>query len=763
MFSRWRVRVVCWCVGTVMVGAAGALSAQTITGTVRSSARPLAGVTVRLLELERIVRTGSSGRFTFTNVSKGTYRVFAAAPGFASVTDTVQVSREMTTLDIVLHESPTRLEDVVISAAPVAGLSSEQYQSTATKTRADNLASPGTSFAEKISDLPGVAMRGNGSAPNRPILRGLGDNEVLVLEDGLRMGDLATFDPAHATPIDALSIAQVDIVRGPATILYGPSTIGGIVNVITDVVPDVSDRRLSGSLVAEGNTGADQTSGYFNNVFSNGHQAFKVSVGGVHGSDIRIPSRTYVDPGSGAEFALDRMPQTFDHSWEAGAGYAYQAQFGTIGIGGKHFQTNYGIPGDPPNPDFETIPPTTSRIQQGRNTLELRSLFNVGSKVLDQLRVNAAYNYYTQSEFPTTQDETGVSDPQANHFRKQATNAVVQFLQQPLGRLHGTLGLWSNIENLNIAGDQPLGPNSTTVGLAGYAFEELVLTPSTRLQAGLRYDYNKIQTHPFTGSTDSAFQTLNTSRLSNAVTASVGAVQRFDAHLTGSFSAARSFRAPTVQELFANGLDAASGTYSVGTASLRPETGYGVDASLRGTYAKAAFEVSPFVNYIHDYIYGFLRGDTIEDFPVRQFAPTNARLYGFEASVTVQPLQTLALRAQADYVNAQDTRLDQPLPFTPPLRGLLRATYERQRVMGLIEERMAARQTRLGDGDTPTPGYAITNVGVGLRIVDGALVHVIRLSCDNLFDQVYRDNLSVVKDFIPQPGRAIRLGYEMSY
>jgi iron complex outermembrane receptor protein len=188
-----------------------------------------------------------------------------------------------------------------------------------------------------------------------------------------------------------------------------------------------------------------------------------------------------------------------------------------------------------------------------------------------------------------------------------------------------------------------------------------------------------------------------------------------------------------------------------------------VDASLRGTYGQVAFEVSPFVNYIHDYIYGFLRGDTILDFPVRQFAPTNARLFGFETGVTVQPLQALALRAQADYVNAQDTRLSQPLPFIPPLRGLLRATYQKQRFMGLIEERMAARQTRLGDGDTPTPGYAITNVGVGVRIAGGGLVHDFRLSCDNLFDQVYRDNLSVVKDFIPQPGRAVRLGYEMSY
>ena len=754
MSSSWRLRGTCGFLAALLFASTGSLRAQTITGTVSSSSRPVAGVTVRLLELERIVRTGSGGRFTFTDVPKGTYRVFAAAQGFASVTDTVQVNGEMATVSIELRASPTRLEDVVVSAAPEPGLVTEQFQSTATKTRADILASPGTSFAEKISDLPGVAMRGNGSAPNRPILRGLGDNEVLVLEDGLRMGDLATFDPAHATPIDALSIAQVDVVRGPATILYGPSTIGGVVNVITNVVPEVSDRRVSGTLVAEGNSGADQTSGYFDNVFSGEHQAFKVSAGGVHGSNIRIPSRTYIDPGSGAEFDLDRAPQTFDRSWEAGAGYAYQGSFGTIGLGGKHFETNYGIPGDPPNPDFETVPPTTSRIQQGRNTLELRSLLNVGSRVLDQVRVSASYNYYLQSEFPTAQDETGVSDPQANHFRKQTTNAVVQFQQQPWGRLRGTLGLWSNIENLEIKGDQPLGPNSVTVGLAGYAFEELVLSPSARLQAGLRYDYNKIQTHPYGNSTDSVFQTLDTSRLSNAVTASLGAVQRFDAHLTGSISAARSFRAPTVQELFANGLDAASGTYSVGTSTLHPETGYGVDASLRGTYVHAAFELSPFVNYIHDYIYGFLRGDTIEDFPVRQFAPTNARLFGFEAAVTVQPLETIALRAQADYVNAQDTRLDQPLPFTPPLRGLLRATYQNQRFEGLIEERMAARQSRLGDGDTPTPGYGITNIGVGVRFADGGLVHTIRLSCDNLFDQVYRDNLSVVKDFIPQPGRA---------
>ena len=135
--------------------------------------------------------------------------------------------------------------------------------------------------------------------------------------------------------------------------------------------------------------------------------------------------------------------------------------------------------------------------------------------------------------------------------------------------------MWTDIENLTIEGDQPLGPNSVTTGVAGYAYEEYFAAPSTRLQAGLRYDYNKIQTNPFAASTDPVFQTLDESRTSNAFTASFGMVQRLAPEVSFSFSVARSFRAPTVQELFANGLDAASGTFSVGYVHARAGTWLG--------------------------------------------------------------------------------------------------------------------------------------------------------------------------------------------
>ena len=228
-------------------------------------------------------------------------------------------------------------------------------------------------------------------------------------------------------------------------------------------------------------------------------------------------------------------------------------------------------------------------------------------------------------------------------------------------------------------------------------------------------------------------------------------------------SFARSFRAPTVQELFANGLDAPSGTFTIGTPGLGPETGLGTDVSFKGNFANASFELSPYVNSIRNYIYGFLRGDTIQGFSVRQFGATNARLFGFDASVTVQPAQYFALKAGADYVNAEDTRQHVPLPFTPPLRGLLRATYQDRTYMGLVETRVAASQPRLGEGDTPTPGYTVVNLGVGMRFARQRVVNNISIHCDNVLNRVYRDNLSVIKDFIPQPGRGFRLNYQATY
>jgi iron complex outermembrane receptor protein len=201
----------------------------------------------------------------------------------------------------------------------------------------------------------------------------------------------------------------------------------------------------------------------------------------------------------------------------------------------------------------------------------------------------------------------------------------------------------------------------------------------------------------------------------------------------------------------------------IGSSDLGPETGFGVDVTLRGNFSRGSVEVSPYANFIKDYIYGFLSGDTLDALPVQHFTSTDARLMGFEASATYQVAQNVVLRASGDYVNSEDTKNNVPLPFTPPLRGLVRATYRNPRYSGMAEVRMAASQTRLGDGDTPTAAWAIVNLGAGVRLTQEGLVHSFGLSLDNLLNTVYRDHLSVIKDFLPQPGFGLRLNYELQF
>jgi iron complex outermembrane receptor protein len=462
---------------------------------------------------------------------------------------------------------------------------------------------------------------------------------------------------------------------------------------------------------------------------------------------------------------LDRLPQSFNHSDEAGIGYSYQGDFGMIGIGGKYYEMNYGIPGTPPNDNWASLndPAATSRIFQIKKSVEMRSLFSVDGSKVKQLKFNANFVDYNHSEFPTAQDSSGVYDFLATHFHKQEFNATLQLQHQQFGKFQGVLGFWTNVEDLSLDGDDPLGPNSFTTGIAAYWFEEYLASEMTRFQAGARFDFNRIHTNPDPASVSPAFRTLDEARNSNAVTASLGAIHKLTGELSMSLNLARSFRAPTVQELFADGLDAPSGTYTIGNGDLNPETGFGIDASLKGNFTKVVFELSPYGNYINDYVYGFLTGQDSLSFPIRQFGATDARLAGFEASTMVQLAQTLALKASVDYVEAEDTKNNVPLPFTPPLRGLLRMSYQDHQYSGMLEWRLAASQTRLGDGDTPTEGYGVVNIGAGIRFAQQGLIHSVSVHCDNLFNQVYRDNLSVIKDFIPQPARGVRLNYDLLF
>lgn len=752
---------------------ADAADGGSIHGTITGGGNPIVGATVRLLEFDRITRTDGKGEFLFSNIPNGTYNVFVRVIGYSSATNMIQVTDHTTETSFQLHESAIEEEEIVVSASPYARPADEQYQSAESKSMLDLHASPGSSFAEEIEDIPGVSVRWNGSAPARPMMRGLTDNDVLVLENGLRVGDISTFDPAHAVPIEPEAVEQIDVVRGPASVMFGPNAVGGVVNVITDLIPSASSNAVSGRASVMGNTVSDLYSGYFTTTVSDGSSAFKFSAGGLHSQDIRIPDGFYTDPGTSQGYQLDHVPQSFDRTSEESAGYSYSGTFGMIGIGGKHYQMNYGIPGDPI--DMVYMNPTFSRIEMEKYSVELRGLFEVGGPLVNQIKLNANTVDYTHSEHPTAPDVDSSGNPigtfsefEQNNFHQNNYNATVQFLLQPMGNWRGTVGIWTNFDNLTIGGLQPLGPNTLTTDIAGYLYEEYTASENTRFQGAIRYDYDKIQTNPDLGSLTPRFQTLDTSRLASAVTGSVGIIQKLTNELTGSLSIARSFRAPTQQELFGYGPDDASASFILGDASLVPETGLEFDLSIKGQYSGFSFEVSPYLNLISNYLYSYFPGgtDTTQqpNYPYRQYAQTDARLYGIDFTASAQLMDHWAVTVSGSYVNAEAVRDSvTPLPFIPPLKGLLRLNYQDNTYSGMIEWRVAAAQNNLGIGDTPTAGYGIINLGAGVRLPQGGVVHNISVHCDNVLNQVYRDNLSVIKDFIPQPARGFRLNYDLIF
>ena len=750
------------------------VSAGSIHGTVASDNGPITGAIVRLLELDRETHSGANGEYRFDEVPAGKYHVFVRSLGYASMTKEVEVTASDVELSFSLTASAIPGEEVTVSASPYARPTSEEYQAVASKSQVEAHESPGSSFAEEIEDVPGVSVRYNGSAPARPILRGLTDNDVLILENGLRTGDISTFDPAHGVPIEPESIEEIDVVRGPASVMFGPNAVGGLVNVITSIIPTASTQKVSGRAGIMGNSVNDLYSGYFNTTLSDGASSFSVSAGGLHSQNIKIPEGTYTDPSivgpdgkpAPQTFQLDRMPQSFDHTSEEGIGYSYTGNFGMVGVGAKHYMMNYGIPGDPWDSTY--MNPTISRIQMEKYTVELRGLFDVGGSFIDQIRLNGNITDYVHSEHPDTPATYFPSETEQNNFHQNGYNATIQFVEQKMGDWNGTLGIWTNFDNLNIGGQEPLGPNSLTSDIAGYAYEEYAASENTRIQGALRYDYNNISTFAAPNSTNPDFVNFNQSRNESAVTGSLGIVQTLSHELTGSFSIGRSFRAPTVQELWGKGPDDASMSSILGDSTLVPETGIEFDASLKGTYHDFRFEVSPFFNLIHNYLYSYFTGitDTINtpSYEYRQFAQANAELWGFEASASYQLAERWALTANASYVNASIINdSTSPLPFIPPLKGVLRLDYVDPTYGGLVEWRLTAPQYRLGPGDDSVKGYGVVNIGFGVHISSGNAVHYISIHCDNALNQSYRDNLSVIHDFLPQPARGFRLVYDVIF
>ena len=727
--------------------AAAAPAGPPIRGIVVDTAgQPLANVQVVATELQRVVVTDGSGAFALVGAPIGTVHLSFVAVGYAPHHEVIAVTATASVVEmrVVMRRTALRLAGVTITASPTGTDPLSVTQSTIQLSGKELQRQLGATVAQTLSSEPGVAMRFNGPMANVPVVRGLTGERILTLQDGERVADLASAAADHAFVADPNSAERIEVIRGPASLLYGNSAIGGVVNVISGDIPTSVPSRIGGFVNAQSETVTPGGVGSVGlNVPLGQHFA-----GTLRGT-LRDQSSYRIGKHGGAQ------PNTDARSWNGTAGLGYVGTALSAGVVYRQSDFNYGIPFEGDNEQI--------RIDGVRRGLQGRAGYSTGLQALSYLRLEGTAQWYSHKEIAAADGAVGT------RFDLTAQTLSLTGKTQ-LGRVSGSVGAQAFLRQYEPIGDEAFTPAANNRNFAAFVYQEVPLVSgraesrTPRLQFGGRFDTFTLDAK---AGTDERFRQAR-SRTFNNASGSVGLSVPFAEHFTISGSAARAFRAPTVEELYADGLHVAVGTYDIGNASLRPETSLGLDGVLRAQGRSGFLQLSAYRNQINDYILPRVTGTIVTNngvVPLVNIEQRDAVLTGFEFSGEAVVARRFVVGALADAVRGKGPD-GTNLPFIPAARvgGSLRYDTGTWSIGG--ESRYIFDQTRVSADnarDVPTDSYSLVNLNASWTVPSRRTVQTITLRVDNLLDARFADATSRIKAYTFNPGRNVSLVYRLGF
>lgn len=731
----------------VPLGVVGGMEQDTILirGQVLDAAtgQPLAGAQVRIVELNRGDVTHEDGQFNFTRLAGGKYTLVVERLGYRRVTRTIEVgARDSVYLRIPLSFSALELPGLMVSTR---GRQSNDQSRAATVLSGQELARKlDATIAATLDGQPGVTMSSSGPATARPIIRGLGGDRILILEDGDRVGDLSASAPDHAVAVEAVTATQIEVVRGPAALLFGSNALGGVVNVIREEIPTTPAGRLHGGFNLQGQSVNRGISGGGYITGGTGPFAVRLEGSARTAGDLRTPAGV--------------LENTESHTYSLSAGGSLVGERGYAGISYRFYDSGYGVPGHHhghdhgPDDDHDHDHDHDGvSIEMRRHTIRLGALRRPESERITSIEANGAFNHYEHQELE------GAGEIGTEYRLLSGTAGVVArtgALGPFSGGAIGVQGQWRDLE----VGGELVAPPTSEYTLAGFVMQELDLSP-IRLEFGARYDWHRVSPRA------SDFPGDAPERSFGAVSASAAALYDFGGGIGLGVNVARAFRTPDATELYSQGPHLATYSVEIGNPDLEAETGLGTDIFLRITRDRVKSEFALFRNAIDNYIFPRRTGETDADtgLPVYRFAGERAVLMGFEGRTEWSVTDRLVLDGTISQVRGTLTKTDEPIPFIPPRTGRLAARYEAPGYFLGVGAKLAARQDRVGEFEDPTAGYTVFDATAGVRWVARGRVHSVTLRADNIADTEYRDHLSRIKDIMPQPGRSVSLLYRLNF
>ncbi len=659
-------------------------------------------------------------------------------------------------------------EDIVVSSTPLGGDLFEQTQSITILTGEELELRLEPSLGETLNREPGVSSTYFGPGASRPVIRGLGDDRIRVLQNGVGTIDVSNVSPDHAVSAEPLTIKTIDVVRGPASLLYGPNTVGGVVNVIDNRIPtEALARPVTGKIDGRVSSADEGRS-------SAGLFEFQLGPIVVHldgfirrAEDLAIPGfarserlRRAEPLPPGESEARDELPNSFTESEGGAAGASYIWKSGYVGLAYSGIDSLYGTVAEPD---------VTISLEQRR--WDVRGAFNQPLPLLKAINYKWSRSDYVHTELEGSEIGTV--------FAIDGHEARVELLHENLGNFEGAIGYQGQQTNFSALGEEAFLPPVETNANAVFLFEEFTAEP-VRLQAGARYDRQSNQT-----ASDPTFGP-GASRDFNAFSASAGILYAPLEPYVIAFSAAYTQRPPTYVELFANGPHLATDSFEIGDRDLQSEDSIAFDLSFRKKTGRVTGSLNFFFNRFSDFISAQPTGDFVEDLPVFAYRAVDADFAGGELALSwhllephaeeqasdnksVAPklahsLHELHLDAKADYVYAQDRAAGRSLPRIPPFRASAALVYGwNDRFGARIEGQYVHEQDRTAAFELPTDGYFLLDAALTGRARIGLVDFDVYLKGTNLTNEEARLHTSFLKDIAPLAGRGGLLGLRVSF
>ncbi|HUP49937.1 MAG TPA: TonB-dependent receptor [Thermoanaerobaculia bacterium] len=731
--------------------AAFAQSTGSITGTVyNSQAVVVTDATVTLVELRRSVRVGDDGTFAFTNLRPGHYHVRAESPREGSATGDIEVGAgETRTLEIVVDRA-VHAEQIVVTASPDTRVASEVYQPVNVLGQEEIARRLQPTLGETLKQEPGVDATYFGPGSSRPVIRGLGADRIRILQEGVGTGDVSNVSPDHAVSVDPANAEQIEIVRGPATLLYGSNAVGGVVNVIDERIPSrVPAQAVTGNVDLRLGSVADERTGSFNLTGGQGQFAW-------HAGFLRRRTGDYQIPGPADEHDEDVGRTALENSalsTQSGSlGGSWIGERGFFGLAVSQFKTDYGVPGhhhhdEGEDDEEEEEEEEGVRIDLRQRRIDLKGALTSLDGFFRNVRLRVGHNDYEHRELEGT--EVGTL------FLSNGLEGRIEASHRPIGPLRGAFGVQLLRNEFEAVGEEAFVPPNETVAQAVFAFEEMTVG-SVDFQFGARYEHQDVSTTA-EDLPDRSFAGLS---------GSIGAIFRPAPQYNIAVSIARAVRLPTATELYANGPHAATRQFEIGDPNLDEERSLGIDVSLRKTAGRMNGQINFFNNEFSGYIFETPTGEEEDDLPVFRFIQADARFRGMELDTHIElwhrDRQHVELEAGADFVRATLSGGGN-LPRIPPMRFRAGLRYEAGPFSGLAEAQRYRRQNRVADREEPTDGYTLVNAMLGYRFFAGNTIHDVMLRGTNLTDVLARSHISPLKEIAPLPGRDFSLSYRLTF